>query len=209
MTIRPATVFLRMALRRAARGTGSSEGFLARRTAMQPVPELVRILGPVSWVLVGGLALRAYMPERMTLDVDILIHERDMEAARSAFVRAGYTVTGQLSIGGFSVQAVDRAEPAIDVLTRDDVWIETALAHPSFDPGGHRVLGRPYLMLMKLQAGRTQDLADVQRLLAHTPSDERASTRQLVLRFSPDLVEDYDSLCTLADLEFGPPDSAA
>ena len=175
---------------------------------MQPVPALASILAPVPWVLVGGLALRAYMPERMTLDIDILIHERDSEATRSAFVRVGYMVTGQLTIGGFSVQATNSAEPAIDVLTRTDAWVDTALAGPSADPAGYPVLGRPYLILMKLQAGRAQDLADVQRLLAHTPPDERASTRQLVLRFSPDLVEDYDSLCTLADLEFGPPDAA-
>ena len=84
---------------------------------MQPVPDLGRILAPIPWVLVDGLALRAYMPERMTLDVDILIHERDSEATRSAFVRAVYRVTGTLSIGGFSVQASDEAEPAIDVLT--------------------------------------------------------------------------------------------
>lgn len=205
MSARPATLFLRMALRRAARGTGSSKSFLERRTAMQPVPDLARVLTPVPWVLVGGLALRAYMPERMTLDVDILIHERDTEATRSAFVREGYVVTGQLSIGGFSVQAAERAEPAIDVLTRADAWVGTALANPSLDPAGLPVLGRPYLVLMKLQAGRTRDLGDVQSLLGHTPLPERASTRQLVLRFSPELVEDYDSLCTLADLEFGPP----
>jgi hypothetical protein len=49
----------------------------------------------------------------------------------------------------------------------------------------------------------------VQRLLARVPQSERDTMRQLVLRSSPDLVEDYDSLCTLADLEFGPtPDQA-
>jgi hypothetical protein len=62
---------------------------------------------------------------------------------------------------------------------------------------------------MKLQAGRTQDLADVQRLLAQTPAAERAAIRMLVEQYSPELVEDYDSLCTLADLEFGPPGDTA
>jgi hypothetical protein len=205
MTTRPATIFLQLALRRAARGTGSSSSFLDRRTAMQPIPDLQRILAPVPWVLVGGLALRAYMPERMTLDVDILVHERDAKATRVALLNAGYYVTGQLSIGGFSVQSGDPAAPPIDVLTRADPWLDTALAHPVADPAGYPVLGRLYLILLKLQAGRTQDLADVQRLLAGVPLPERGSIRQLVLRSSPDLVEDYDSLCTLADLEFGPP----
>jgi hypothetical protein len=204
-TPRPATTLLRMALRRAARGTGSSPSFLEQRTAMQAIPDLDRILGDLPWVLVGGLALRAYMPERMTLDVDILVHERTSSLVRDAFIAAGYHITGQLSIGGFSVQSTTAAEPPIDVLTRADHWLDAALAAPGVDPAGYPVLARPYLMLLKLQAGRTQDLADVQRLLARTPGAERATTRTLVLRESPDLVEDFESLCTLADLEFGPP----
>lgn len=173
---------------------------------MQAVPDLRRILGAIPWVLVDGLALRAYMPERMTLDVDILVHERDSSNVRQAFLAAGYHVTGQLSIGGFSVELAELAESPIDVLTRTDGWLDQALAVPGLDPAGYPVLARPYLTLMKLQAGRTQDLADVQRLLARTASAERASTRELVAQESPDLVEDFDSLCMLADFEFGPPE---
>jgi hypothetical protein len=170
---------------------------------MQPVPDLQGILAPIPWVLVGGLALRAYIPERMTLDIDILIHERHAEAVRAALLNDGYQVTGVLSIGGFSVHSADQDAPPIDVLTRADTWLDTALKHPSADAAGYPVLGRPYLILLKLQAGRTQDLADVQRLLAYLPSSERRSIRQLVVRFAPELAEDFDSLCTLADLEFG------
>jgi hypothetical protein len=198
-----------MALRRAARGTGSSISFFERRTAMQPIPDLQHILASVPWVLVGGLALRAYIPERMTLDVDILVHERDTEKTRVALLNAGYHVTGQLSIGGFSVQMSEPTAPPIDVLTRADPWLDAALAQPVADPVGYPVLSRSYLILLKLQAGRTQDLADVQRLLAHVSSTEREAMRQLVLRYTPDLGEDYDSLCTLADLEFGPPPADA
>ncbi|MCU0490341.1 MAG: nucleotidyltransferase family protein [Chloroflexaceae bacterium] len=172
---------------------------------MQSVPDLQRILGSIRWVLVGGLALRAYMPERMTLDVDILIHERDGDAVRHACLAAGYHLVGLLSIGGFSLQSADSNEPPLDVLTRSDNWLDGALASPSADAAGYPVLGKPYLVLLKLQAGRTQDLADIQRLLARTPTTERQSIRNLVFQESPDLVEDFDSLVTLADLEFGPP----
>jgi hypothetical protein len=172
---------------------------------VQAVPDIRAILRSIPWVLVGGLALRAYMPERMTLDVDILVHERDGDAVRDAFVAAGYGVTGLLSIGGFSLQSPEPTEPPIDVLTRADHWVDAALVAPSADPAGYPVLGRSYLILLKLQAGRTQDLADVQRLLARTPVAERAAIRTLILQESSDLAEDFDSLCTLADLEFGPP----
>lgn len=205
MPDRPATQFLRLALRRAARGTGSLSSFHNRRTNVQPVPDLTSVLAPLRWALVGGLALRAYMPERMTLDVDVLIHERDATAARRAFVDTGYDIVGQLSIGGFTVRQPEPDAVTVDVITGRDPWVDDALAGPHYDSGGHPVLPRPYLTLSKLQAGRTQDLADVQRLLAGTPPNERASTRQLVERYAPDLAEDYDSLVTLADLEFGLP----
>lgn len=172
---------------------------------MQPIPDLNQILGSIRWVLVGGLALRAYIPERMTLDVDILIHERDSLRAREALERAGYVVTGLLSIGGFSVQLGGSDSPPIDVLTRVDAWLDQALGSPVLDPAGYPVLGRPYLILLKLQAGRTQDLADIQRLLARTSVAERVMIRQLVAHEAAELIEDFDSLCTLADLEFGPP----
>jgi hypothetical protein len=172
---------------------------------MQSLPDLLPLLHGIRWALVEGLALRAYMPERMTLDVDILVHERDASAVRAAFVAAGSRVLGQLSIGGFTVQESDSEAMPIDVLTRTDPWLDDALAQPAHDSAGYPVLGRPYLVLMKLQAGRTQDLADVQRRLAQTSSTERAAIRTLVETFSPELVEDYDSLITLADLEFGPP----
>jgi len=139
----------------------------------------------------------------MTLDVDILVHARDSERVRKAFIAAGYQVTGQLSIGGFSVQAADPSAPPIDVLTRVDNWLDVALITPSHDTAGYPVLTRVYLILLKLQAGRTQDLADVQRLVAYTSPAERLGFIQVVQQESPELVEDLESLFTLADLEFG------
>jgi hypothetical protein len=94
-------------------------------------------------------------------------------------------------------------EPPIDILTRQDVWLDAALAQPGRDSAGYPVLGRSYLIMLKLEAGRTQDLADVQRLLAQTPAEERASTCKLVQQHIPELLEDYDALVTLADWEFG------
>ena len=205
MTERAATRLLHMALKRAARGTGSQTDLLyERRTSVQPIPDLASVLGALRWALVGGMALRAYAPERMTLDVDIIMHERDEDAAREAFVEAGYEIVGELSIGGFTAREAPDEMP-VDVITRSDPWLGEVLADPYLDDDGYPVLPRPYLTLLKLQAGRTQDLADVQRLLASTPQAERASTRRLVEDCAPGLVEDYDSLVTLADLEFGPP----
>lgn len=205
MTERVATQLLRMALKRGARGTGSQKDLYDRRTSVQPIPDLAPVLGSLRWALVGGIALRAYAPERMTLDVDIIMHERDARSAREAFVEAGYEITGELSIGGFTAREGAPDAMPVDVILRDDPWLEVALANPHLDPAGHPVLPRPYLTLLKLQAGRALDVVDVQRLLVSTPPAERASTRRLVEAYAPGLAEDYDSLVALADLEFGPP----
>ena len=172
---------------------------------MQAIPDLHTILAPIPWVLVGGIALRAYIPERMTQDVDILVHERDAVQVQAKFIRAGYQLTGLLSIGDFSMELPQQKSPPIDVLVRVDSWLDSALNAPSHDEAGYPVLARPYLLLLKLQAGRTQDLADIQRLLAYRSSNERDTMRQLIEQESPELVEDFDALCVLADLEFGHP----
>jgi len=169
---------------------------------MIPTPDISAILGSIRWVLIGGLALRAYIPERMTLDVDIMIFEADEAAAKAAFAAAGYQLTGPLTIGGFTAHAVDNGAP-IYVLTSAEPWFSDAVAHPTLDPAGLPAMPRFYLLLQKLQAGRTQDLADVQRLLRGTSAEERAAMRLIVSQYATDLVEDYDALVTLADLEFG------
>ena len=169
---------------------------------MIPVPDLAAILGPIRWVLVGGIALRAYVPERATLDVDIIIHADDEPHARAAFVVARSTITGPRTIGGFTAHPHDGAAP-IDVLTSTARWLDDALTSPTPDPAGLPAMPRRYLLLLKLQAGRTQDLADVQRLLRGTSPEERAAMRAVIQGHAAELVEDYDALVTLADLEYG------
>jgi hypothetical protein len=205
----PMHPIIKMALRRAKPGTGSSREFLDRRTALQPIPDLEAILGVIPWALVGGIAIRAYMPERTTLDVDIMIQAQDEWPARQAFAAAGYVITGDLSIGGFTVRDEnDKDAPPIDVLASQAPWLKEALAHPGYDTAGYAVMPRPYLMLLKMEAGRGQDLIDVQRMLRDTPSSERSSTRMLIARHAPEMVEDYDALIQLADIEFGQPDGS-
>ncbi|MCS7289747.1 MAG: hypothetical protein NZ699_11510, partial [Roseiflexus sp.] len=89
----------------------------------------------------------------------------------------------------------------------DAPWLDEALDHPSFDPAGFPVLPRQFLVLMKLQAGRAQDVADITRLLRTADLDERALIRTIISRYAPDLVEDYDALVMLTDLEFGTPEA--
>ena len=63
--------------RRIRPGTGSSPEFLERRTAMNPWPDLRPILEGIPWAIVGAVATRAYMPERATKVLDILVRAPD------------------------------------------------------------------------------------------------------------------------------------
>jgi len=49
-------------------GSGSSIQFLNQRTWTYPVSNLSKIIKQAPFVIVGGVATRLYMPERMTLE---------------------------------------------------------------------------------------------------------------------------------------------
>ena len=189
---------LDMAQRRAARGSGSSHTFLDRRTAIQPVPSLDFLSVP--WVLVGDLAIRAHMPERITTELDVLIHHSDEPQARKDFQQADYLVDKSLSTDGFTAHRGD--EVPIRILAGRAAWVQEAIQQPFRDAAGVAVLGRSHLMLTKLLAGRPQDLVDVQRMLRDTPEQERQNTRALINQYAPDMAEDYDQIIAIANAEF-------
>src|SRR5215211_712584 len=118
-------IMIDMIMRKGKAGTGSSHEFMRRRTAMNPWPDLRPILNGIKWVIVGGVATRAYMPERMTKDLDILIHQDDKEIVLSRLKEAGYQVLEPLAIPGFALTAPDGAE--VDLLLGNEAWLKIAL----------------------------------------------------------------------------------
>lgn len=91
----------------------------------------------------------------------------------------------------------------IDVVESPEPWVPEALELPARDPQGLPVLTLPYLVLMKVQAGRTQDLADSARMLGLASDQERDAAREVVRRWLPDAEEDMESLIKLGRLEVG------
>lgn len=188
-----------LALKNGQPGHGSAPHFFHQRTAMITVPDLTFL--PMPWALVGAIALRAYAPERATADVDILVHQRDAQAAEAAFRAAGYAITARLTIGGFTAEQAGL--PPIDVLTNGERWVETALAQPGRDAAGLPVVSRPYLALLKLRASRSRDLPDLTQLVGLASDDERAQIRAVVAKEAADMIDDYDSIAMLAHFEYG------
>ncbi|NJD69554.1 MAG: hypothetical protein FIA90_13080 [candidate division NC10 bacterium] len=194
-------MFLEMAGRRAQPGTGSARIFLEARTAMTRWPDLTPILTGIPWAVVGAVATRAYMPERTTQDLDILVHASDQEEVRVRLQRAGFLQVQALAIGGMTWRSPSGA--LVDVIESRAAWVPEALQSLKQDRQGLPVFDLPYLVLMKVEAGRAQDLADAARMLGAASEDRCQETRELFGRSLPDALDDLESLIALGRLEMG------
>jgi hypothetical protein len=187
--------------RRIRPGTGSAPEFLRRRTAMNPWPDLRGVLKDIPWVIVGGVATRAYMPERATQDMDVLIRREDEPVALACLREAGYEVVSPLSIGGWLTRSPEGVE--LDILLGDQAWLDKALSHPHLDPAGYPVVDLPYLVLMKMESNRSLDIGDLGRLLGLASEQDLDRVRQAVQHYAPQDAQDLESLIYLGKLELG------
>ena len=169
------------------------------------VPNLTDVLSPLPWAVVGAVATRLYMPERATQDLDIAVGAQDAPEVRRRLAEAGFAHQGELSIGGSSWRSPEGV--VVDVLEVSAEWSRQALAEAegNHDAQGLPVLPLPYLVLMKFQAGRVQDLADVTRMLGQANGEALAATRRLFARYARADAADLESLIRLGQLEMQPP----
>lgn len=168
---------------------------------MDSWPDLRSVLEHVPWVIVGGVATRAYMPERATKDLDVLIRQEDEDKALGCLRSAGYQIVSRLSTPGWMARSSEGVE--IDILLGNAAWLDEALANPHFDPAGYPVIDLPYLVLMKLEASRSMDVGDLSRMLGLASEHDLDRVRQVVRRYSPQDVQDLESLIYLGKLELG------
>lgn len=172
---------------------------------MQQWPDLRGILVGIPWALAGGVATRAYMPERLTQDLDILVRAQDEQEALSRLERAGYLRVERLAIPGHQLRSPQGVE--VDLLIGEAGWVDEALGQPAIDGAGYPVLPLAYLVLMKLMSMRAQDWADVSRMLGFASETELDAVRQVVSLHSPVDREDLEALIYLGKREIGPSDA--
>lgn len=184
-------------------GAGSLPAFLAQRTVEMAWTDLTPILAPIHWAVVGAAATRLYMPERITRDLDVAIQAEDAHAARKKLADARFVHQGDLSIGGSTWQSPDGQW--IDVIEAREAWWRDALtaAQSNRDAQGLPILPLPYLVLMKFQSGRAQDVADVTRMLGLAEPAALTATRALFKQYAPTDLDDLESLIALGRLETG------
>ena len=190
-----------IAKRRQKPGAGSSREFLLTRTADMVWPDLSEVFGDLPWAVVGAVATRLYMPERMTKDVDVAVAASDTATAGEKMRAAGWVQEGQLTVGGTIWRSPDGVQ--VDVLGGRADWWPAALreAQTNRDAQGLPILPLPYLVLMKFQSGRTIDIGDITRILGQAGDEQLGKTRRLFQQFEPEGLEDLESLIVLGRLE--------
>lgn len=204
-----------IALKRARPGSGSSRAFLTMRTARNPVVNIDEILKHHTFVVVGGIATRLYMPERKTDDIDILIRESERAAVHQALRDAGATYgeeldlrSSTLGLGGSSWTLADGT--SLDVIEGRGRWVEEALGTPVVERATLLPFASlPCLVLLKVDASRPQDVADLSRMLGGADEEALRNVYSVVERYMPDAIEDVESLTTLGRLEHEPGERAA
>ena len=166
---------------------------------MNPWPDLRPILKGIDWAIIGGVATRAYMPERMTKDLDIIVHKNDGEVVVKKLEGAGYQVVSHLAVPGYLMLSPDGVE--VDVLFGSDAWLREALRHPAYDPAGYPVVKLPYLIMLKMEAQRARDLGDLGTMLGWASDADLDAVRAVVKRYVPEDLEDLESLIFIGKKE--------
>jgi hypothetical protein len=190
--------FIQLTLRRVKPGSGSTQTFLKTRTWNKQVTDLREII-QVPYVIVGDVATRLYMPERMTDDLDILIHEEEALQAYQNLTDRQAKKMGDLSIGGTSWELPDKT--ILDIITSQQAWVVQALLQPRIGADGQPVISLPYLVLMKLAASRTTDISDISRMLGQASDLELDDVRKTIEKYDRNSLEDLESLIQLGKIE--------
>ena len=167
--------------------------------------------GVGTYAIVGGVATRAYQPERATKDVDVLIAPDAIAQARAALESAGGRRIGtlampdsQLGLAGETWMTRDDGE--VDILWSSDAWAAEALRDIRRDQTGAPVVSLAFLVLMKLDASRSVDQGDLARMLGLADDVALDETRNVVRRYlGADVAQDVESYITLGRLEVGRP----
>jgi hypothetical protein len=192
--------YLSIAERRAKDGSGTHARVLRERTSRYGIPPIKPHLGNVPFVVVGGVATRLYMPERMTLDIDVLVSASRLGDAEDALERSGCVKLGPLTVGGSTWRLPEGA--TLDVLALSEPWADAAVGNPVSTAEGLPCVDLRFLVLMKLVSGRVQDLADITRMLGACDDEAWQAIQDVARRWRPQDVEDVESMRRLGRLEY-------
>lgn len=154
--------------------------------------------------IIGGIAVGAYAKPRTTSDVDVVIHRKDLDKVLALFPNHEPLYMGNRE--GYKIDVDADGVEDFDVLIAEDD--ETFLLKSQTDYHGLNVLSAYNLIYMKLM-GRSKDSNDIIQILAHMNSEQRNGfvpylkerTGFLDEQRLEDMIEEYESLAQIAELE--------
>lgn len=127
----------------------------------------------IEHALVGALAVAVHGAPRATTDIDLLVAPEAADAAVAAVKRAGFPFEAlpQQFRDGMRLRRVTRIHEGealvVDLILADPPLDEALRSRARYEAEGGRrvwVIPRDALIAMKAQAGRPQDIADIERL---------------------------------------------
>lgn len=205
--------FLERGARRRTHGTGAGAAleFLMqlRREELNVSPE--ELFGDIPFCVVGGVATRAYMPERATKDIDFLVNADDFPMAEERLRRVGYaSLTDDAdayfkdSMLGLFGKRWRKGDTGIDLISSKQPWVHDALMIDCRDQIGVRVIALPFLVLLKMDAARGVDQGDLERMLGRLHADEIEAVIATVTRYltDPQAADDIRQYAALGRLEY-------
>lgn len=170
------------------------------------------LFGDIPAAVVGGIATRAYSPERKTKDIDVLVQHERFGGAAAWLRRLGWEEDGRLyfpnSLLGLYGGAWKKHGQKLDVLATDQPWAEEALQQKTYDQTGLRVIALPYLVMMKIDSARGIDQGDLTRMLGLLDAAAVERVVSVVKRHygDPHGAEDVRQYAMLGRLEYWTPE---
>jgi hypothetical protein len=204
--------YLDRGLRKQGRGAGSDLRRLMSMAREEAAVKPESLFGDVPAVVVGGVAARAYAPERQTKDIDFLVDHEHFAEATNCLRREGWHKKLDLTFPntalGLHGEAWEKDGLLIDVIATGQDWGSEALREPTFDQTGLRVIPLAYLVLMKLDSARGVDQGDHTRMLGRLEDREVDAITKIVERHShdPQAADDVRQYALLGQMEWELPE---
>jgi len=188
--------YLERGLRKRPIGAGSNIVFLMAlpRTKLAVKPE--DLFGDIPFIVIGGVATRAYAPERQTKDIDFLLQHDRYADALAQLPAHGFTKSNDLFFPNTSLglygEAWTKDDLEVAVISSRQEWCKEAFRGRVEDQTGLRVISLPYLVLMKFDSARGVDQGDLTRMLGPLDDEKIDHIIQVVERAFESAISEYD-----------------